>query len=173
MHILGPTSRWNSTRREARWLLLPALCGLLVLLAGRAADASGLPPELREPPRVGRSGQGLKAVTRSPAPLMLSSAPERRQSSVRFHGAGFDTWAAVRGVASTLLAHPTCCAPRVRTGFQADLFAVPRRERERRTDTAMALWERYPLPPSSSRGSGLADQPGIVIRPLRGPPARA
>ncbi|MFP2927985.1 hypothetical protein ACLESO_22855, partial [Pyxidicoccus sp. 3LG] len=46
------------------------------------------------------------------------------------------------------------------------------RERQAAADTAMALRVRHPLAQGSPRG-GLADQPGIVIRPLRGPPASA
>lgn len=105
-----------------------------------------------------------RGVTRPP-PLL--------PSCLRFHGVGFDTWATFAGAPSRLPAHPSWGAARGRGGVPAATFAVPRWSRARRapSDTAIARRVRYPLASLSAR-SGLADQPPVVTRPLRGPPAR-
>ncbi|MFP2927308.1 hypothetical protein ACLESO_19340, partial [Pyxidicoccus sp. 3LG] len=99
MRSHGPTSRMHGTGRAALWLLLSALVGAVLTLAltGDASERGGSPG-------VGRPAHGVKAVV-GHEPVMLSARPERRQPCVRFHGAGFDTWAAVRGAAATQLAH--------------------------------------------------------------------
>jgi hypothetical protein len=113
---------------------------------------------------VGPGAHGLRGVTEAPA---------RQPPCLRFHGAGFDTWAALEGAPSLFPAHPSWGAARGRGGFPPAAFAVPRwsRARQAASDTAIARRVRYPVAPVSAR-SGLADQPPLVTCPLRGPPAR-
>lgn len=97
----------------------------------------------------------------------------RPPTCLRFHGAGYDTWAAFDGGPSFCPAQPGWSAPRGRCALGG--FALPRWSRSPRqtsSDTAMARRVRYPVAPVSAR-SGLADQPPLVTRPLRGPPASA
>ncbi|WP_163999497.1 hypothetical protein [Pyxidicoccus caerfyrddinensis] len=134
---------------EAPWLAPGSQAGVVGLLVGDAA--------------VGAGAHGLRGVTEAPA---------RKPLCLRFHGAGFDTWAALEGAPSFFPAHPSWGAARGRGAFPA-AFAVPRwsRARQAPSDTAIARRVRYPVASVSAR-SGLADQPPLVTRPLRGPPAR-
>ncbi|MBZ4423184.1 hypothetical protein [Myxococcus sp. RHSTA-1-4] len=117
--------------------------------------------------------QGVEAGPGDSGPRVLTGRPMRQPSCARFHGVGFDTWAALGHAPSLLSARSGWCAARGRGGFSPDGFAVHRWSRARWEASATALERRvrHPVSPVSAR-SGLADQPPIVTRPLRGPPAR-
>ncbi|MCY1019230.1 hypothetical protein [Pyxidicoccus sp. MSG2] len=168
----GHSSRRTGAAGGARGPWLVAMVGVFLTL-GLALGSAALAepgPRLAGVSRLagdaagGPGAHGLRRVTEGPV---------RRPACLRFHGVGFDTWAALEGSPSLFPAHPSWGAARGRGGFPPAVFAVPRWSRVRQvpSDTAIARRVRYPVAPVSAR-SGLADQPPLVTRPLRGPPAR-
>ncbi|QSQ22423.1 hypothetical protein JY651_46145 [Pyxidicoccus parkwayensis] len=172
MRALGHSSRRRDAGARWPWLVLwvGALLLFGVVLGGGALGEAAAAPVARltvagsvavQDAARGTGTHGLRGVTES---------PPFQPASVRFHGAGFDTWASCEGGPSLIPAQPSW-GP-VRGRFPPSPFALPRWSRARRepSDTAISRRVRYPAASVSARG-GLADQPPVVTRPLRGPPA--
>ncbi|NMO15560.1 hypothetical protein HPC49_30550 [Pyxidicoccus fallax] len=148
-----------------------ALLGLGLLLLG-PGFWSGRFTETQPPSFLaGWLVQDVEAGPGVSGPRVLTRRPSRQPSWTRLHGVGFDTWAAP-GQAPSLGSRASWCAARGRGGFSPDGFAEHRWSRLRWDvpDTALARRVRHPVAPVSPR-SGLADQPPLITRPLRGPPA--
>jgi hypothetical protein len=170
MRCLGPTTRMACSGRGAGRWLLPALVGA-VLSVGLAVWGGGL-AATEGPSRAGGAVPAVEAGGDASGPRFLTRRATRQPACVRFHGVGFDTWAALHGARATVSPHPVWHPARGRGGFPLDTAALLRLSRTRREtlDTAIARRVRYPVGSVSARG-GLADRPPIVTRPLRGPPA--
>ena len=171
MRFPGLTSRMPGSGSGAH--RLPALALVGAVLALGLAFWGGRLAEAERPLLAGGPGHQLQAPGHS-GPRVLTRGSPREPSCVRVHGVGFDTWVAPGGAPSFFPGHARGCTARGgRGGFPPDAFAAQRWGREWRegSDTALERWVRYPVTSVSAR-SGLADQPPVVTRPLRGPPAR-
>ncbi|XXF78050.1 hypothetical protein P2318_34145 [Myxococcaceae bacterium GXIMD 01537] len=166
----APTA-WKSGREGGAllYVLLAACAALALTLAPREASpgAPGVPASAAH----GRLTSEGPRTTQAASPARRGADPS---PGVRVWKASIGEWAALVAAAPTHQLHQSLGAARGRTGFPPpDLNVLHRAVRERQEALLLAVAHRMRFSAPPVCGSEVADRPSIVIRPLRGPPARA